>query len=296
MQFKVILQSMRPPFLLLTPICVFLGASHVHYQGIAIDYQTLALVLVGATLAHVSVNTLNEYLDFSNGLDLHTSKTPFSGGSGALPLNPSMATSVLYTGITTLAMTACIGLVFIWQQGINIIPIGIAGLLLIISYTRWINRYPVLCLIAPGLGFGVFMVTGTAIVLGNDFIAGLWPLAAVPFFLVNNLLLLNQYPDIEPDRSVGRRHFPIVFGIAASNLVYATFALLTFGSIMLSVGFDLLPMLALIALLPAPLAFYAWQGANQHGAQIGSHSQYLAANVAVSLATPLLLALSLLPG
>jgi len=287
---------MRPPFLLLTPICVFLGASYVHYQNIEIDYQTLALVLVGATLAHVSVNTLNEYLDFSNGLDLHTSKTPFSGGSGALPLNPSMATSVLYTGIATLAMTAFIGLVFIWQQGINIIPIGVAGLLLIISYTRWINRYPILCLIAPGLGFGVFMVTGTAIVLGHDFTTRLWPLAAVPFFLVNNLLLLNQYPDIEPDRSVGRRHFPIVFGIAASNLVYAIFALLAFGSIMLSVGFDLLPILALIALLPAPLSFYAWQGANKHATQIGSHSRYLAANVAVSLVTPLLLALSLLPG
>ena len=293
MQFNVIFQSMRPSFLLLTPICVFLGASFVHYQHMSIDYQTLVLALLGATLAHVSVNTLNEYLDFSNGLDLHTHRTPFSGGSGALPLNPSMAMPVLYTGLITLTMTAFIGLIFIWLQGMKIIPIGIAGLLLIITYTKWINRYPVLCLIAPGLGFGIFMVIGTAIVLGHDFSMSIWAVAAVPFFLVNNLLLLNQYPDIEPDRAVGRRHIPIVFGISGSNLVYAIFAALAFGSIMLSVSLHLLPTLALLALLPAPLAVYAWRGARQYGKQIGSHNRYLAANVAVSLLTPLLLGISL---
>jgi len=43
------------------------------------------LALLGAFLAHVSVNTLNEYYDFKSGLDLETIRTPFSGGSGALP-------------------------------------------------------------------------------------------------------------------------------------------------------------------------------------------------------------------
>ncbi len=41
------------------------------------------LALLGAFLAHISVNTLNEYFDFKSGLDLETIKTPFSGGSGA---------------------------------------------------------------------------------------------------------------------------------------------------------------------------------------------------------------------
>lgn len=50
MTARIILQSARPAFLLLTPICVLLGALTVH----------------------ISVNALNEYHDFSSGLDLVT--------------------------------------------------------------------------------------------------------------------------------------------------------------------------------------------------------------------------------
>lgn len=46
-------------------------------------------------LAHVSVNTFNEYLDFKSEPDLITKKIPFSGGSGALPQTPEMAGTVL---------------------------------------------------------------------------------------------------------------------------------------------------------------------------------------------------------
>jgi len=30
--------------------------------------------------------------------------------------------------------------------------------------------------------------------------------------LVNNLLLLNQFPDVDADKTVGRRHYPIAVG------------------------------------------------------------------------------------
>ena len=49
----------------------------------------LILALAGGLLAHISVNALNEYLDFTSGLDLTTLRTPFSGGSGTLPANIS---------------------------------------------------------------------------------------------------------------------------------------------------------------------------------------------------------------
>jgi hypothetical protein len=49
------------------------------------------LIFIGALFAHISVNTLNEYFDFKSGLDLTANKTPFSGGSGALPNTPDVA-------------------------------------------------------------------------------------------------------------------------------------------------------------------------------------------------------------
>ncbi|MFW2438612.1 MAG: prenyltransferase, partial [Arenicellales bacterium] len=83
MKITAVIQSMRVPFLVLTPVCVFLGASTVVLNET--NTGLLMLVLLGALLAHISVNALNEYSDFRSGLDLTTTRTQFSGGSGALP-------------------------------------------------------------------------------------------------------------------------------------------------------------------------------------------------------------------
>jgi len=98
MQLRTVLQATRPSFLVLTPSCVFLGVSTSFTASSPVNFFMFILVLVGAISAHISVNTLNEYYDFKSGLDLKTVKTPFSGGSGALPGNPEMDTMVLIVG------------------------------------------------------------------------------------------------------------------------------------------------------------------------------------------------------
>lgn len=109
---------MRVPFLILTPVCVFLGASVVADQK-KISLLSLLLALLGALLAHISVNTLNEYFDFKSGLDFTTKRTKFSDGSGALPQNPEMVSTVFITGAASLVFTLMIGGVLclgIWNR------------------------------------------------------------------------------------------------------------------------------------------------------------------------------------
>ena len=284
---------MRSPFLVLAPVCVFLGMSTVVANHASVNLLVLLLALAGAFLAHISVNTLNEYLDFKSGLDLETIKTPFSGGSGALPQNPEMVGGVLATGIASSIALFMIGSYFVWQFGTGIIPIGITGLVIIATYTNWINKHPFLCLIAPGIGFGFLMVAGTQYVLQGEFTPLSWLVAAVPFFLVNNLLLLNQFPDIEADKKAGRYHFPIAYGVKRSSQVYGLFASAATMTIVASVVTGHLPMLSLIALLPMPLAIFSLYGAVKHGEAIGSYPQYLGANVAATILTTLLLGVSL---
>jgi len=296
MKLKAVVQSMRVPFLVLTPVCVFLGASIVVANQTNVSILLLALALVGALLAHISVNTLNEYFDFKSGLDLATKRTPFSGGSGALPQNPEMVSTVLIVGTASLIATVMIGGFFVWKYGTGIVPIGVAGLVLIVTYTGWINRHPFLCLIAPGIGFGFLMIVGTQFVLQGEYAPLSWLVAVVPFFLVNNLLLLNQYPDIQADAKVGRNHFPIAYGVNRSNRVYGLFALATIAAIVIYVLIGYLPALSLIALLPMPLAFFSLSGAIKYGGTIGDHPQYLGANVAVTMLTPLLLGISIIIG
>ena len=293
MAIKTIVQSMRAHFLVLAPACVFLGMSTVVANQASVNLVVLALALAGAFLAHISVNTLNEYFDFKSGLDLETLKTPFSGGSGALPQNPEMVGSVLAVGLASSIVLFMIGSYFVWQFGAGIIPIGITGLAIIATYTSWINRHPFLCLVAPGIGFGFLMVAGTQFVLQGEFTPLSWLVAVVPFFLVNNLLLLNQYPDIKADAKAGRYHFPIAYGIKLSNMVYGLFATAAATTIIALVLTGYLPMLSLIALLPMPLAYFALSGAIKHGEAIGHYPQFLGANVAVTILTTLLLGASL---
>lgn len=294
MKLKAVIQTTRPPFLILTPACIFLGFSIAITSGSDFSIMDFLLVLFGATSAHISVNTLNEYFDFKSGLDFHTDKTAFSGGSGALPAHPEAASLVLATGLASLALTMTIGGYFLTMHGTNILPIGFAGLLLIATYTQWLNRLPLLCLIAPGLGFGLLMVIGTNMILNSTDSEQPWLLALIPFFLVNNILLLNQYPDLQADKKSGRKTFPIAFGIKVSNAVYALFVAAAYSLIAFSIATGAVSILGLIALAPLLLSLFALLGAIKYTSRIGEHPQHLAANVAAGILTPALLGISII--
>ncbi|MCD8522453.1 MAG: prenyltransferase [Saccharospirillaceae bacterium] len=293
---RAVMQSTRGPFLILTPVCVWLAAAVVLQQGGNLAWPSLLLILGGALSAHISVNAINEYLDFRSGLDLNTERTPFSGGSGALPAQPHAAGAVLMSGILTLLITTLIGLWFLSQGIWQLLPLGLAGLILIITYTRQINRRPWLCLIAPGAGFGLAMVAGSAFALEARSTTTLWLAALVPFFLVNNLLLLNQYPDIAADRAVGRNHFPIAYGVERSTQAYALMMAATALTIIIGVVGDWFPLWSLLALVPVVLSAKALQGARTLAADIGTQPQFMAANVLATLLTPAILGLTLLFG
>jgi 1,4-dihydroxy-2-naphthoate octaprenyltransferase len=296
MQTKTILRTFRLPFLVLTPVCVLLGASIVIASHTAVDDVMIALVLTGAVAAHISINALNEYHDFNSGLDLQTRRTAFSGGSGALPDHPEAVTAVLIAGLLSLLATIAIGGYLIAVTGTSILPIGIAGIVLVASYTQWLNRSPWLCLIAPGTGFGSLMVVGTHLVLTGNVSGPIWLVSLVPFFLINNLLLLNQYPDINADASVGRKTFPIVFGINNSNIVYALFMAAAYATIVLLVANKQIPVTGLVALLPLALSLFALSGAVRYSSKIGEQPRYMAANVAAAVLTPLLLGMAIAAG
>ena len=294
MRLKTLGTSSRPAFLLLTLASVFLGYAVAAPAVDGVETGRLLLVLAGALAAHASVNQLNEYFDFRSGLDLQTQRTPFSGGSGALPADPGGAAAVLVSGLVTLAVCIGIGLYLAWTAGPAILLVGIPGVLLVVAYTQWLTRRPWLCLAAPGLAFGPLMVTGTAFVLGGEYSTTAAVVSLVPFFLASNLLLLNQYPDVEADRAAGRRHLLIVHGARAGALVYVSFLLAAFAVPVLGVTTGHLPDGALIGLLCLGIAVPLAGGVWRHAGHDGALQRMLAPNVALSLLMPVLIALGML--
>ncbi len=292
-KWKFLLGPMRLPFLVLAPACVSVGAGTAYWQTGQIETWHLVLVLIGALSAHISVNVFNEYYDFRSGLDMKTQPTPFSGGSGTLPAQPEMARKVLYLAWVAFFITASIGLYFLWMRGWQILLVGSLGLILLITYTIWWVYQPVLCLMAPGIGFGVLMVMGTHFALSGTYSWQAGVASLVPTFLVSDLLLLNQFPDVEADRSVGREHFPILIGRRASAVLYGVILLLAYLTVILGVALGLFPRLSLIALLTGALAWKAFQGVRQHAKEIPNLIPVMGINVLLTVLTPLLLSLSL---
>jgi 1,4-dihydroxy-2-naphthoate octaprenyltransferase len=291
---KYLLGPMRLPFVILTPACVLLGLGTAVWSSGQVSTLHFILALVGAVGAHISVNAFNEYMDFKSGLDFKTERTPFSGGSGTLPAKPELARGALGVALIAFAVTALIGVYFLFVRGWQILPLGLLGLLVVVAYTPWVARSPLLCLIAPGLGFGTFMVMGTDFVLTGHYSLTAFVASLVPFFLVNNLLLLNQFPDTDADRSVGRRHFPIVIGRRASSIIYGAFLALTYLSILLGVYWGLLPRLALLGLVTLVVAVSAAIGAYRYADSIDKLKPYLGLNVIINILTPALVAVGLL--
>lgn len=288
-----VMQSMRLPFLVLTPVCVLLAMAIASYQQVDFLYFYFFLALVGALSAHIAVNTLNEYQDFNSGLDFKTKQTPFSGGSGLLPAHPQLANKVLVASILSVLVTVIIGCYFIFIFGWAILPLGLLGIIIVLTYTKWINRSPILCLIAPGLGFGTLIVGGTYFCITGSFNNSMWLITLIPFLLINNLLLLNQYPDIEADKSIGRNHFPIKYGVKASTALYTFFTVSAQLILVYLITTDQLPIYTLLAILPMSLGYVSIAGMIKLGKDIAEQPQFMAANVACSILTPLVLSITL---
>ncbi len=292
-KMKSLLGIIRAPFLLLAPICVLLGAMAAYWEAGTLSPLYLFLAFVGAIAAHISVNALNEYFDFKSGLDDHTQRTPFSGGSGTLQRNPALATLASGIGWGAFALTLLIGVYFFYVRGIRIVPLGLIGLLVIGAYTPWLTKRPMLCLMAPGLGFGPLMVIGTYFVLTGSYSCTAFIVSLIPFFLVNNLLLMNQFPDIEADRRIGRRHLPLVLGPRKSCLVLGAFYLCAYLSIIAGVNLERLPKWSLLGLCTAVIAVMALRGALRDAENSKQLTPALAMNVMVNLITPVLVSIGL---
>ena len=291
--FKDYLGPMRVPFLALPPVCIFLGMATAYWERGHISLWYSFLALLGALSSHVSVNAFNEYLDFKSGLDARTQRTPFSGGSGTLVTHPDLALWTLLVACISLLIPVVIGFYFLKVWGWGIVPLGLVGLLLVVAYTGWITRRPLLCLMAPGLGFGILWVMGTHFVLTGRYSWASFFASLVPFFLVSDLLLLNQFPDARADATVGRRHLVIVRGERYSARVYVAFLVLAYLSLAVGVVLGVLPGGALLGLGTLVLAVPTAFGVLRHAEDLEGLMPALGKNVLVNLLTPLLTAVGL---
>jgi 1,4-dihydroxy-2-naphthoate octaprenyltransferase len=281
----------RAPFLLLPVTLVASGAAAAAYDDRAFVLATL-LALVGMVALHAAVNAFNEASDMRSGIDLQTTRTPFSGGSGTLPSGALPVGGAVAVGVAGSVVGLAIGIYFgtrvgWWPLG-GVMAIGAVAVLV---YTEVFARSAAGEIFA-GLGLGLLPVVGTALVQRGEVGPAAWA-AGVPAFLMTfNLLLLNEFPDEKADRAGGRLNLVLLAGRRRAALLYVAAAVATPAAIAVAVVAAWLPPLALIACLPIWFALPAIRWALSRP-QEPVPIPAMAGNVIWNLATNALLAAGL---
>lgn len=216
------------------------------------------LTLTGVVSLHAATNLANEYFDYRSGNDvINNNRSPFNGGSGVLvdgTYKPGEIKNA-YTGFFALALL--IAAYFVLEVGWPVMLIAVFGVLSGYYYSA-----PPIYLASRGIGeffvginFGLLVVLGTYYVQTGSFsLQALY--ASLPVgLLISAVLLINQFPDYEADKAVGKKNLVVRLGREKGVWIYM--AMLASAYVLIFIGplLGMMPFTAHIALIPGILAF-----------------------------------------
>jgi 1,4-dihydroxy-2-naphthoate octaprenyltransferase len=199
------------------------GTSLAAAHGLA-DYVKAAVCLAFALLVQIGTNFANDYFDFVQGADTAARVGPRRAvAAGLVTPRQMLAATWLVLGLAFV-----VGLILVREGGWGLLPIGVISIACAIAYTG--GPFP---LGYNGLGdvfvflfFGLVAVCTTFYVqagfVAPDAISG----AAAVGLLAANILVANNYRDVETDERAGKKTLVVRFGrkfavwqYALSNLV-----------------------------------------------------------------------------
>jgi 1,4-dihydroxy-2-naphthoate octaprenyltransferase len=206
---KIWLEATRPKTLPAAVAPVLLGSGVAYHSG-ALDGLAAGICLVFALLIQIGTNFANDYLDGIKGTDTAARLGPTRAVAAGLIAAGTMKRAT----ILVLAIGFCVGLALIPFGGWWLLAVGVASVACAWLYTG--GPYP---LAYNGLGdvfvvlfFGFVAVGCTFYVQAGYVTADVLLLGLACGLLVNNILVVNNYRDIEEDSVAGKRTLVVLLG------------------------------------------------------------------------------------
>ena len=260
-KLKLWFLATRPQFFTAIILPILLGAAAArHYTGL-FDAALLAASLAAGILYQAGTNVFNDYYDHLNGTDNinRNSMNPFSGGSQMIQKGLMTPRETAVLGTVLVALGSVVGLWVAWQVGWPILALGVAGLFMGFFYSC-----PPLFFAGKGIGeilvalnFGVLSVAGSYYVQTLSFrwdvIAASLPLS----LLIMSVVYSNEFTDFEADKASGKDNLVVRLGPKRGRWGLVAIEGGAYLIIALGAGLGWIKPLALIALVPAVLA---WKG------------------------------------
>ena len=254
--FSIWVGAARPRTLPAAFAPVVVGTALAWHDG-TFNAAAAALCLGFSVLIQIGTNFANDYYDFMRGADTRDRVGPRRAVAAGLIPPATMKRAM----IAVFASAFAVGLGLVAWGGPWLIAIGVASILCGIVYTGgpWPLAYHGLGDVFVFLFFGLVAVGGTYFVQAGRLTLDALLAGAAIGTLAANILVVNNYRDVETDARAGKRTLVVQLGRRAARVQFALSqgVALAMPLLFLARGFD--PW----CLLPLVLAPVAWTHARR---------------------------------
>lgn len=216
-KFEIWLLASRPKTLFAAFVPIIVGSSLAYAEG-KLNLLVALLTFICTTLLQIGTNFANDLFDYLRGADTKKRIGPLR----VLNANLVTPTQMKLALIIVFSSAFLLGLFLVYHGGVLIFIIGVISIIAAIAYTA--GPFP---LAYNGLGdaasfifFGVIGTVGTYFLQTGE-ITSIALLASLPVgALVTNIIVVNNYRDMEQDKIAGKITLAVKLGETFSRYEY----------------------------------------------------------------------------
>ena len=224
-KFQSWILASRPRTLPAALVPVMVGSALAIYHGIFFPAYSIVALLC-SILIQIGTNFTNDLYDYLKGTDTKERKGPLRVLASGL-----ISVKEMKWGIFLVFFTAfLLGLYLVYSVGLMILWIGIFSIIAGLAYTA--GPFP---LAYNGLGdlfvfifFGIVGTVGTYYLHAQQFTSLAFLISLPVGALITNILIVNNYRDIEEDKTSGKNTLAVLLGKDFSRHEYVFFILVSF--------------------------------------------------------------------
>jgi len=252
------LAEMRAPFLTAAITPVILGTCIAWASTGVFILEVFILTLLAGIFIHIGSNVANDYYDHKSGTDdINVNFVrPFTGGSRMIQRGWMSPREVFVEAIVFFVLGGGIGFYLAYARGWEILILGIIGVGSGFFYTappfRFVSRG--FGEVFIGLNFGVLMTLG-AYFVQTQVLAWEAVIPSIPVaILITAVLYINEFPDFEADKAVGKLTVVVRLGKSRAAKGYAVLMMTVYLSIILSIVMGLTNWYTILGMATIPAA------------------------------------------
>lgn len=231
-RIKLYIGAMRPAFFTASIVPVLVGSALGFTVSGGFNWLLFLLALLGIMCLHAGCNICNDYFDHKSGAD-RANKNPsvFSGGSRYIQNGFMSEKAMLTETIILLGTGSLFGIVIvILTKSVFILVLGLLGLVLGVFYTAPPVKfcYRSLGEVVIALLFGILPVVGSYYLQTESIGLIVFPAAVIVGILIFLIILINEFPDIEPDAQANKKTFVVRFGVKTCIIIYRSVLVISY--------------------------------------------------------------------